>query len=254
MSEFAHYPSLVGKSVFISGGTTGIGASFVAAFARQGARVAFIGRNREAAEALIANLPPVPQRPLFIQCDVTDTAALQAAIASARMANGPISVLVNNAANDERHKTPDVTEQFWDAAIAINLRHQFFAAQAVVADMQAQGGGSIINLSSTSWKLKVPDYPAYATCKAAINGLTRSLAREFGPHRIRVNTLTPGWVMTEKQLRLWVDAAGEAEIDRSQCLPGRLQPEDLAQMALFLAADDSRMCTAQEFVVDAGWT
>ncbi|WP_051709713.1 SDR family NAD(P)-dependent oxidoreductase [Andreprevotia chitinilytica] len=254
MSNFAHYPSLAGKSVFISGGTTGIGASFVEEFAKQGARVAFIGRNAAAAEGLLAELTTISRRPLFIQCDVTDTLALQAAIARAREVNGPITALINNAANDVRHNTPDVTRAFWDNAIAINLSHQFFAAQAVMEDMKAAGGGSIVNLGSTSWKIKQAGYPAYATCKAAINGLTRSLARELGPFNIRVNTLTPGWVMTKKQLEQWVDAEGEAEIERNQCLQNRVQPDDVARLALFLASDDSRMCSAQEYVIDGGWT
>jgi NAD(P)-dependent dehydrogenase (short-subunit alcohol dehydrogenase family) len=254
MTQFARYPSLDGRSVFVSGGTTGIGAFFVTAFARQGAKVTFIGRNGEAAAALIDEVADAPHRPLFIECDITDVAALQSAIAEGRAAHGPVTVLVNNAANDKRHTTLGLSVAEWDAAIAVNLRHQFFAAQAVIEDMKSQGGGSIINLSSTSWKIKSPEYPAYATCKAAIHGLTRSLAREFGMHRIRVNTLTPGWVMTDKQLRLWVDEAGLAERDHNQCLPGDLLSIDVANLALFLAADDSRMCTAQEFVIDGGWT
>ncbi|KPC49809.1 SDR family NAD(P)-dependent oxidoreductase [Amantichitinum ursilacus] len=252
---FATYPSLVDKSVFISGGTTGIGSAFVDAFARQGARVAFIGRNADAGSTLAAQLSEqVLHTPLFIQCDVTDISALQAAIAAAREAHGPITALINNAANDARHTVEEVTVEFWDNAMNINLRHQFFAAQAVAPGMQQAGGGSIINLGSTSWMIKAPGYPAYATAKAAIHGLTRSLARELGPHNIRVNALVPGWTMTEKQLRLWVDEAGEREIDHSQTLPGRVRPEHVAALALFMAADDSCMISAQDFIIDGGWT
>lgn len=254
MNQYAIYPSLYGKHVFISGGTSGIGADMVAGFAQQGAKVSFVGRNLHAAKELLASLSEVSHSPLFIECDITDTVALQDAITLGRSVHGACQVLVNNAANDQRHKTLELSVAEWDAAIAVNLRHQFFAAQAVIPEMRQFGGGSIINLSSTSWKIKVPDYPAYATCKAAVHGLTRSLAREFGPARIRVNTLTPGWVMTEKQKRMWVDESGLQDRDRSQCLPGDLLPNDITNCALFLAADDSRMCTAQEFVVDGGWT
>jgi len=161
---------------------------------------------------------------------------------------------VNNAADDRRHDLASVSVESFDTGIAVNLRHQFFAAQAVAQDMRTAGGGSIINLGSISWMIKEGGMPVYTVSKAAIQGLTRSLARLLGPHGIRVNTLVPGWVMTERQLRLWVDEAGVREIERSQCLPGRLEPADIARMALFLAADDSRMCAAQDFVVDAGWT
>ncbi|MGD9511644.1 MAG: SDR family NAD(P)-dependent oxidoreductase, partial [Geminicoccaceae bacterium] len=164
-----------------------------------------------------------------------------------------IADLVNNAANDDRHRIEEVTAAYWDERIAINLRHQFFAAQAVIPGMRRSGGGSIINFGSMTWHASEGGYPAYATCKAAVEGLTRSLARDLGPDRIRVNTIVPGWVMTERQMRLWLDAEGEAEIARRQCLKDKLQPEDVARMALFLAADDSRMCTAQNFIVDAGW-
>ena len=162
-------------------------------------------------------------------------------------------MLVNNAANDDRHRIEDVTAAYWDERIAVNLRHQFFAAQAVIPGMKRLGGGSIINFGSMTWHASEGGYPAYATCKAAVEGLTRSLARDLGPDRIRVNTIIPGWVMTERQMRLWLDAEGEAEIARRQWLKDKLQPDDVARMALFLAAEDSRMCTAQNFIVDAGW-
>ena len=254
----ALYPSLRGRTVFISGGSTGIGACFVERFHAQGARVGFVDRDAAAAAALLAKIAAGPHAaaapaPLFTHCDVTEIDALGAAIARTRAAFGPVGALVNNAANDQRHRVEEVTPAFWDQCMAVNLRHQFFAAQAVVDDMAALGGGSIVNLGSIGWMIKGAGYPAYATSKAAILGLTRSLARDLGKRNIRVNALVPGWVMTERQLKTWVTPQAEAEIDANQCLPGRLQPEDIAAMALFLAADDSRMCTAQSFVVDAGW-
>lgn len=257
--SFATYHSLQGRTVFISGGTTGIGTAFVQRFHEQGARVGFIGRNAEAAAELLARIAEGPAgkdrpAPLFIPCDVTDVEALRAAIGQTREAFGPISALVNNAANDQRHTVEEVTPAFWDQAMQVNLRHQFFAAQAVVPDMAQLGGGSIINLGSISWMIKGAGYPVYATAKAAIHGLTRSLAKDLGKRNIRVNALVPGWVMTDKQLRMWVTPESEKEIDNNQCLPGRLQSDDIAAMALFLAADDSAMCTAQSFVVDAGWS
>ena len=255
MNTFATYPSLRGRTVFISGGTTGTGTAFVEHFHAQGAKVGFVGRNRAAADELLGRLDPAAgPRPLFMPCDVTDIEALRAAIAQTRAAFGPIGALVNNAANDQRHAVEEVTPEFWDQCMNVNLRHQFFAAQAVVDDMVALGGGSIINLGSISWMIKGAGYPAYATCKAAIHGLTRSLAKDLGKRNIRVNALVPGWVMTDKQLKMWVTPESERDIDANQCLPGRLQSEDIATMALFLAADDSRMCTAQSFVVDAGWS
>ncbi len=258
MNRFATYPSLQGRTVFISGGSTGIGASFVERFHAQGAKVGFVDRDAEAAATLLAKIAAGPAAanapaPLFTPCDVTDIDALRAAIARTRAAFGPVGALVNNAANDQRHRVEEVTPAFWDQCMNVNLRHQFFAAQAVAGDMAALGGGSIVNLGSISWMIKGAGYPAYATTKAAIHGLTRSLARDLGPRHIRVNALVPGWVMTERQLKHWVTPEAERDIDAHQCLPGRLQPDDIAAMALFLAADDSRLCTAQSFVVDAGW-
>ena len=253
---YASYPSLMDRTVLISGGTTGIGADIVAQFVAQGAKVSFLGRNRDAAEKLIAAVVAEGSGrhvPLFLQCDVCDIPALQTAISTARDHFGPISVLVNNAANDQRHSIEETTVASWDNGMAVNLRHQFFAAQAVITDMQKLGGGSIINLGSISWKNKTGGMPAYTTSKAAIQGLTRSLARDLGPHNIRVNTLVPGWVMTEKQVTMWLDEAGDREIDQMQCLKARLDSADISRMALFLAADDSKMCTAQDFIVDGGW-
>jgi NAD(P)-dependent dehydrogenase (short-subunit alcohol dehydrogenase family) len=192
--------------------------------------------------------------PLFMQSDAADVAALQASIATTAEKFGDISVLINNVANDQRHDLMTVTPDDFDWRVSINLRPHFFAAQAVAEGMKRLGGGAIVNLGSTSWKIKGKGYPVYATCKSATVGLTRSLARELGGHNIRVNTLTPGWIMTEKQINMWVDEAGERIMDENQCLPGRIVGVDVANMALFLSADDSCMVTAQDFVVDAGWT
>ena len=254
MNAFARYPSLHDRAVLITGGATGIGRTLVQEFAAQGARVGFLDIDVASAESLVAQLAGAHRAPVFVAADITDIDALEAAIAAVRARIGPIAVLLNNAANDRRHSIDETTSASWDAGIAVNLKHQFFAAKNVVADMKANGGGSIVNFGSMSWKAKQSGLPVYATSKAAAQGLTRSLARELGPFNIRVNTLVPGWVMTEKQLRLWVDERGRREIARNQCLPGPVQPEHIAQMALFLAADDSAMCTAQDFVVDAGWT
>ncbi len=249
----ATYPSLKGRSVFITGGGSGIGESLVRHFCAQGSRVAFVDLAEAASQALATELAATGNAPLFIDCDLRDIDALRAAVAEAADANGPIGVLCNNAGNDDRHQTEAVTADYWDDRMAVNVRHQFFAAQAVRPYMQAQGGGSIINFGSITWMVGDADCPAYVTSKAAIWGMTRALAREFGPERIRVNCMVPGWVMTERQMRLWLDAAGERQIDERQCLPDRLQPSDIARMALFLAADDSRMCTSQQFIVDGGW-
>lgn len=251
---FASYPSLGGRTVFVTGGSSGIGGDIVVAFARQGARVGFTGRSADAAAKVVADASAVGPTPIFLQSDAADVASLQSAIATVKNHFGSISVLVNNVANDQRHELMEVTADDFDWRIAVNLRPHFFAAQAVVSGMTQLGGGSIINLGSTSWKIKGKGYPIYATCKSATVGLTRSLARELGEHNIRVNTLTPGWIMTEKQLTMWVDEAGEKAMADNHCLPGRILGIDVANMALFLAADDSRMVTAQDFVVDAGWT
>ncbi|HTI16982.1 MAG TPA: SDR family oxidoreductase [Trinickia sp.] len=250
---FASYPSLVDRTVFITGGASGIGASLVTHFAQQGARVAFCDIDTTSGEALSDALGEARTKPLFLACDVIDIAALRAAIADARSTLGPIVVLVNNAANDERHSIGQVTPESFDVGIAVNLRHQFFAAQAVIDDMKTHGGGSIINLGSISWMLKNGGYPVYVAAKAATAGLTRGLARDLGPFGIRVNTLAPGWVMTEKQRYLWLDEGGLSALKAGQCLDGELLPDDIARMALFLAADDSRMVTAQDFIVDGGW-
>jgi NAD(P)-dependent dehydrogenase (short-subunit alcohol dehydrogenase family) len=254
MSAYATYPSLQGQVVLITGGASGIGESIVRNFCRQGSRVAYLDINREAGEKLRdAVVSETGNLPLFLACDLTDIAALQVAIGEAQRALGTIRTLVNNAANDDRHSIESVTAEYWDNRMAVNLRHQFFAAQAVIPGMKAAGGGSIINFGSMSWRAAMGGMPAYVTAKAAIEGLTRGLARDVGKSNIRVNVVIPGWVMTERQLKLWVTEEGERTMDRMQCLAGRVQPDDLARMVLFLAADDSRMCTAQAFIVDGGW-
>jgi D-xylose 1-dehydrogenase len=253
MSAFACYPSLVDRTVLITGGATGIGAAFAAAFAQQGARVAFLDIDNTGADALQRGLGDVAHAPLYLRCDVTDLDALDAAIAEARARLGPIGVLINNAANDVRHALGGTTAADFEHSIAVNLRHQYFATQAVVEDMRALGGGSVICLGSTGWMIKNDGYPMYAMAKAGVRGLVNGLARSLGRDRIRINCLVPGWVITDKQRELWLDAEGEAEIARRQCLPDHLMAPDLARAALFLAADDSRMCTGQDFIVDGGW-
>ena len=250
----AHYPSLEGRSVFISGGGSGIGESLVEHFSRQGSKVCFVDIARETSLALVKRLTGnVKSPPHFIACDLTDIEALRRAIAEAQDRHGPVRVLVNNAGNDDRHSTESVTVEYWDNRMQVNLRHQFFAAQSVRPQMRDAGGGSIINFGSITWLVGDPDCPAYVTAKAAIGGLTRALARELGPEKIRVNCVLPGWVMTERQMKLWLDAAGERQIAERQCLEDRLYPADIARMVLFLAADDSRMCTSQNYIVDGGW-
>ena len=254
MKKPASYPSLQGKRVFITGGGSGIGEDMVAAFAAQGAQVAFVDIVREPSEALCERIAAsgLP-RPEFRYCDITDIPALQAAMAELAQQLGDFDILVNNAANDQRHQTEDVTVDYYDQRIAINQRPMFFTCQAVLPGMKSRQAGSIINVGSMSFHAKNAGYPVYCATKAAVVGLTRGLARDFGVHGIRVNTVTPGWVMTQRQIDLWVDEAGKAEIKRAQCLPGPLMPHDISAMVLFLAADDSAMCTGQDFIVDAGW-
>lgn len=254
MKHGARYESLRGKRVFITGGGSGIGEEIVSALAQQGALVAFVDIAVDASVALCAGLAEKGYpAPLFRKCDIRDIDALKRVMAELAAELGDVDVLINNAANDQRHATADVTPDYWDDRIAINQRPMFFTCQAVFNGMQRNGGGSIINISSISWHIKGSGYPVYTTAKAAVLGLTRGLAREYGAAGIRVNTVTPGWVMTQRQLDHWVDDSARTEINRSQCLPGLLMPEHIAAMVLFLAADDSAMCTAQEFIVDAGW-
>ncbi|HEX3139978.1 MAG TPA: SDR family oxidoreductase [Rhizobacter sp.] len=253
-ASLATYPSLHGRSVFITGGATGIGAAMVSAFAEQGARVAFIdvaeAASRTLAEQIGAKGQPAPW---WRTCDVRDIAALQAAVTDAATALGDFAVLVNNVASDDRHTLESVTPAYYDERMAINERPALFAIQAVVPGMKRLGFGSVINLGSTGWQSKDGAYPCYAIAKSSVNGLTRGLAMPLGKDRIRINTVSPGWVMTERQLKLWVNDESVKAIARNQCLPDRLQPHDVARMVLFLASDDAAMCTAQEFKVDAGW-
>jgi NAD(P)-dependent dehydrogenase (short-subunit alcohol dehydrogenase family) len=254
MKQLASYGSLHGKRVFVTGGGSGIGEAVVAAFVEQGAVVAFVDIVREASERLCARLAEAGAHPpVFRHCDITNIPALQETMAALARELGDFDILVNNAANDQRHDIEEVSLDYWNERIAINQRPMFFTCQAVLPGMKKKGGGSIINFSSMSFHAKNGGYPVYATTKAAVVGLTRGLARDLGRHGIRVNTVTPGWVMTQRQVDLWVDDAAEDEIRKSQCLPGKLMPEDVASMVLFLAADDSKMCTGQDFIVDAGW-
>ena len=251
--SFARHPSLSGRVVFVTGGASGIGADIVRAFAEQDARVAFVDIQDEAAGNLVEDLAPSLYKPLFLRCDLNDIEALRAAIVAVKEQLGPVGVLVNNAANDDRHAVADVTPEYWDRAQNVNLRHQFFAAQAVQPHMQELGGGSIINFSSIAWRGGGANMPAYATAKAAVVGLTNSLARAFGADNIRVNAIEPGAVITERQRQLWypTEAAVNAFVER-QCIKKVLEGDAIARMVLFLASDDSQMITKQSFVVDAG--
>ena len=251
--RFASYPSLVDSPVVISGGATGIGEHLVRAFAAQGSRVGFVDIAAEAGVKLAAELGHKGQTARFTECDIMDVGAYQAAIRGFEAVHGPALVLVNNAANDQRHALAEVTPQSWDAGTAVNLKHAFFAAQAVAPGMIAAAKGSIINFGSISWMIMVPRLAVYTAAKAAMHGMSRSLAKELGVHGIRVNTLVPGWVMTERQLSHWVGEEENKLIDASQALKGRVYPADVARMALFLASDDSQMITGQDFVVDGGW-
>ena len=247
----ATFHDLTGVSVFITGGGSGIGAALTEGFLRQGAKVAFVGRSD--ASAFVDRMETeTGNRPLFIQCDITDISALKAAIDQAAQAHGPIAVLVNNAANDQRHATLEVGEEFWDWAQAINLKAYFFACQAVVPGMQQLGGGAIVNFTSISYMMGNSGYPAYTTANSGINGMTRSLAREFGPDRIRVNALAPGWVLTDKQLdKRATPEALAAHLER-QCLKDHLAPQDIVEATLFFASQASRMICGQTLVVDGG--
>ena len=251
--DFARYPSLAGRVAFVSGGASGLGAEFVRQLAAQGARVAFVDVDTERGAALQAELEGGGADTHFADCDVRDVGVLTTAIRDAAERLGPVRVLVNNAANDQRDKVMAMDEALWDDRIAVNVRHHFFAAQTVAPMMRDAGGGSIINLGSISAHIDLMDLPGYITAKAGVEGLTRTLAREFGPWGIRVNCLIPGWIMTEKQLTHWVTPEAEAAIERNQCLPNKLYPDDVARMLLWLAAEDSRGCTAQHWVVDGGW-
>lgn len=250
-SARANYPSLAGKRVLITGGATGIGEGLVEAFAAQGSRVAFVDVQDEAARALVDRLGGA-DAVLYSRCDLTDLDGIKECFAAIEEQLGGVDVLINNAANDDRHKIDDITPAYWDERMAVNLRHQFFASQAVIPSMRRAGGGVIVNFGSISWHLALPDLLLYQTAKAAIEGMTRSMARDLGRDGIRVNAVIPGNVQTPRQQR-WYTPEGEAELVAAQCLDGRIQPADVAALVLFLASDDARMCTGHEYFVDAGW-
>jgi NAD(P)-dependent dehydrogenase (short-subunit alcohol dehydrogenase family) len=249
--HYATYPSLRDKLAIITGGATGIGESIVRAFSAQGTRVAFLDLAAEPAEALIQSLPENP--PIFHPCNLTDLAQLNQAFQAILAAQGPADILINNAANDTRHTIEEVTPAFWDQSIAVNLRHQFFATQAVLPGMKQANRGSIINMSSISWMIPSTGLPLYATAKAAIVGLTRTLAHELGPWNIRVNAVLPGAIQTERQKRLWLTEEYKAEVLSRQALQRLIDPEEVARLILFLAADDSSAITNQSYVIDGGW-
>lgn len=248
----AIYPSLKDKRVFISGGGSGIGEGLVEAFVAQGAKVAFCDIAVAESENLVARLSSASHAPIFHAVDLRDIAAVQAMMGAVERQLGGIDILVNNAANDDRHAIEDVTTTYWDERMAVNLRHLFFAAQAAVPAMKRAGGGVILNFGSISWHLALPELVLYQTAKAAIEGLTRSLARDLGRDNIRVNTIIPGNVKTPRQEK-WYTPEGEAEIVAAQCLDGRILPVDVAALAMFLASDDARYCTGHDYFIDAGW-
>jgi len=254
MTATAIYPSLKDRVVFVTGGGSGIGAAIVEHFCRQGAKVGFVDINQEASEKLVNDVEAAGHgKPFFVNCDLTDIEALRVAVGQVREKLGPITVLVNNAAHDQRHSIDDVTPEYWDDRIAVNLKHQFFAAQAVYPDMAAAGGGAIVNLGSVSWMIGQGGMPCYTTAKSAVAGLTRSLARDLGPKNIRVNCVVPGWIMTQRQIDLWLTPEGEAELLERQCLKRKLVPADIARAVLFFASDDAGACTNQSYIVDGGW-
>lgn len=247
MPEFASYPSLKGRTVFVSGGGSGIGASIVEHLAAQGAKVGFVDINEPASKEIAAKTGA-----LFLKCDIRDVKAYQAALGEIAGKLGTITVLVNNAAHDERHKLEDVTPEFWDDRIAVNLRHAYFAIQSVVPGMKQAGGGSIVNFSSVSYHTMTAELSVYQAAKAATIGMTRGLARDLGKYKIRLNSVTPGWIMTQRQIDLWLTPEAEADLMKAQVLKEKVYPADIARMVLFLASDDSRLISAQNFVVDGG--
>lgn len=247
MSDFAIYPSLKDKPVLITGGASGIGKLTVEAFAAQGAKVAFLDRDEEGGARVASEVGAA-----FEACDLRDIGATQSAIKTLTDQVGPFTILVNNAARDDRHDWQDVTPEYWDERMQTNLRHMFFCIQAVAPGMIDAGGGSIINLGSNSWWEAGGGFPAYTTAKAAVHGLTRTMARDLGEHRIRVNTVVPGWIMTERQKELWATPEALESHRKRQCLPDLIDPIYVARMVLFLASDDAAMCSANNFMVEAG--
>jgi NAD(P)-dependent dehydrogenase (short-subunit alcohol dehydrogenase family) len=251
MANSATYPSLKDRVVLVTGGAMGIGEAIVRGFAAQGTRIGFLDIADDAAKKLQADIGA--QVTLHYEhCDVTDIAALKRSIENVRKALGPITILVNNAAHDQRHNVHEVTPEFFDDRIAVNLKHQFFAAQAVYADMKAAKNGAIVNFGSSAWMVGDLNLTIYSTAKAAVLGLTRSLAREFGPDNIRVNCVVPGWIMTQRQIELWLTPEGEKNLMQAQCIKRKLYPDDVARLVMFLASDDSSGCTNQSYVIDGG--
>jgi NAD(P)-dependent dehydrogenase (short-subunit alcohol dehydrogenase family) len=248
----ASYPSLKDRTVLVTGGGSGIGEAIVRQFIDQGSRVGFIDIDVAASKQLLAGLP-TDARVHYEHADLRDIAALRRAVAGVREALGPITILINNAARDDRHAIEDVTPEYWDDRIAVNLKHQFFCAQAVAPDMMETGGGAIVNMGSVSWVIGQGNMPCYTTSKSAVQGLTRALARDLGPHNVRVNSILPGWIMTQRQRELWLTPESEAELMQRQCVKRKLVPNDIARVVLFFAADDSGGCTNQNYIVDGGW-
>ena len=253
MKYGAIYPSLADRTVLVTGGGSGIGESIVRHFADQKSKVGFIDINQELSENLCKELNEAGHNVHFEQCDITDTPNLKDAIEKIRKELGPITVLVNNAAHDERHVFEEVTPEYWDARFAVNIKHQFFAAQAVADDMKNAKNGSIINMGSTSWMIGQGGMAGYTAAKSAVLGLTRSLARDLGEFNIRVNSIAPGWIMTQRQIDLWLTEESEKDLMKRQCLKRKLFPDDIARAILFFASDESGACTNQSYVVDGGW-
>lgn len=249
----AIYPDLAGKVVLVTGGASGIGEAIVRHFAPQKSTVVFFDIKVEEGTALARELTSAGHAVHFQDVDLTDTAALRAGVIAARKAHGPISILINNAAHDERHPTEEMTPEYWDDRVGVNLKHQFFAAQAVLPDMKAAKAGVIINFGSISWMAGQGGMAAYTASKSGILGLTRSLARDYGPFNIRVNAIAPGWIMTKRQIEKWLTPEGEEELMRRQCLKRKLVPDEIAKFTVFLASDEASACTSQHYVVDGGW-
>ena len=249
----AIYSDLAGKVVLVTGGASGIGAAIVRRFAQQKSNVVFFDIKADEGQRLARELSEQGLNAHFERVDLTDIAALRAGVAQARHAYGAINILINNAAHDERHKTEEMTPEYWDDRIAVNLKHQFFAAQAALPDMKAANAGVIINFGSVSWMAGQGGMAAYTASKSGVIGLTRSLARDYGPYNIRVNAIAPGWIMTERQLEKWMTPQGEVELMQRQCLKRKLVPDEVAKFTVFLASDEASACTAQHYVVDGGW-
>ena len=251
MSNEAVYPSLNNKVVVVTGGGSGIGESITRSFIKQGAKVAFLDFNEKDSMKLINELNTDNLH--FEFCDLRDIEQLKNSIKKINSKFGPIQILVNNAARDDRHSLQSVTSEYFDERIATNLKHQLFASQAVVSDMEKNGGGAIINMGSTSWMIGQGGMPCYTTAKSAIQGLTRGLARDLGPKNIRVNCVVPGWIMTERQVDMWLTPESEKELMDRQCIKRKLFPKDIARFVLFMASDEASACSNQSFVVDGGW-